>query len=116
MPGGFCGKLRKSIKNKRIEKITQINYDRVIDFQFGTEDYAYHIILELYASGNIILTDYNYKILNLLHTHIYNEKAKVIVGMKYPKQYAVTNIESYNIDSTQIMNWINEKIPQQKKK
>lgn len=116
MPGGFCGKLRKSIKNKRIEKITQVNYDRVIDFQFGTEDYAYHIIIELYASGNIILTDYNYKILNLLHTHIYNEKAKVIVGMKYPKEYAVTNIESYNVDSTQIMNWINEKIPQQKKK
>ena len=31
LPGGFCSKLRKHLKNKRIETIKQINFDRVVD-------------------------------------------------------------------------------------
>lgn len=40
-----------------------------MDFYFTGGDHPYHLILELYASGNVILTDHQYKILILLRTH-----------------------------------------------
>lgn len=40
--------------------------DRIVDMTFGDEEYACHVIVELYDRGNIILTDSEYKILNVL--------------------------------------------------
>ena len=76
LPSGFIMKLRKHIENKIILDIKQINYDRVIDISFGYTDIQYHLIIEMYASGNIIFTDENYKILTLTNTHIYKENNK----------------------------------------
>lgn len=42
---------------------------QVVDFQFGMGEGAYHIILELYAQGNLLLTDGSYNVLTLLRTH-----------------------------------------------
>jgi predicted ribosome quality control (RQC) complex YloA/Tae2 family protein len=33
---------------------------------FGDDEYACHVIVELYDRGNIVLTDSEYKILNVL--------------------------------------------------
>jgi predicted ribosome quality control (RQC) complex YloA/Tae2 family protein len=33
--------------------------ERVVDIQFGTEN-CYHLILEMYDKGNIVLTDKDY--------------------------------------------------------
>jgi len=41
----------------------------VIDLQFGMGEGTHHIILELYALGNILLTDGDYNVLTLLRTH-----------------------------------------------
>jgi predicted ribosome quality control (RQC) complex YloA/Tae2 family protein len=71
-PSSFCSKLRKHINNKRLELIQQVNLDRVINLQFGTGELSFHIIGEFYASGNIIFTDHQYKILNLIHPYTYN--------------------------------------------
>lgn len=83
-PSGFTIKLRKHLKNKRLEKITQLGVDRVIDLQFGSGEAAYHIILELYDRGNVVLTDYELKILNVLRPHIDGEEVKFVVREKYP--------------------------------
>ena len=119
LPSSFCTKLRKHIKNKRIASFVQINMDRVIDIQFGTDEYAYHIISELYASGNIILTDHEYKILTLLHPFTYkddSDRIKVKTGNVYPKEYATTNIIDINIKLDDMRNWINtEKLKTEKK-
>lgn len=105
MPSSFSSKLRKHIKNKRLESIKQINMDRVIDIQFGTQELAYHLICEFYASGNIILTDCNYKILTLIHPYTYDKKSenkiKVSVGEIYPFNHATNKIE-LNLDSVKI--------------
>lgn len=109
MPTSFCSKLRKHLKNKRLEKITQINLDRVIDLTFGSSDMEYHIIGEFYASGNIIFTSGDYKILTLLHPYTYETKTKtdarqegeeenviktrVGVGQVYPFDLATTRLE-----------------------
>jgi predicted ribosome quality control (RQC) complex YloA/Tae2 family protein len=54
------------LKSRRLEKITQLGVDRIVDMQFGSNEAAYHLIVELYDKGNICLTDYEYRILNVL--------------------------------------------------
>ena len=60
----------------------------MVDLQFGSETGAHHLLLELYASGNIILTDHEYNILTLLRTHKYDEDTKCAVKEKYPFTHA----------------------------
>ncbi|VDM36204.1 unnamed protein product [Hydatigera taeniaeformis] len=66
MPLAFTMKLRKHIKNKKISDIQQLGIDRLVDITFGFEQYAFHLLVELYGKGNIFLTDANYIILHLL--------------------------------------------------
>ncbi|KAK3393198.1 hypothetical protein B0H63DRAFT_498510 [Podospora didyma] len=63
-PSNFVSRLRKFIKTRRVTKVSQIGTDRIIEFQFS--DGAYCLYLEFFASGNIILTDSELKILTLL--------------------------------------------------
>ena len=62
--------------------------DRVVDMVFGFEEAAYHVIVELYASGNIILTDSTYTILNVLRQHAPDEAHQHHVGDVYPTDSA----------------------------
>lgn len=75
---------------KRLEDIHQIGYDRVIDLKFGYGENAYHLVLELYGQGNIILTDYNYEIVSLLRSHQFEEDVAVKVGEIYPLRYTTS--------------------------
>ena len=43
-PSSFSMKLRKHIKQKRLENITQLGIDRVVDLQFGTDEFACHVV------------------------------------------------------------------------
>lgn len=98
MPSGFAMKLRKHLRGLRLESIKQLgSLDRVVDIRFGSGDSAYHLILELYSQGNIILTDCNYAILALLREHQYTttetttaEAVKVAVRQVYPVTFATT--------------------------
>lgn len=83
-PSGFTMKLRKHLKNKRLEAINQLGVDRIVDLQFGTNEASYHVILELYDRGNIILCDYEYIILNVLRPHVEGEEIRFAVREKYP--------------------------------
>lgn len=102
LPSPFAMKLRKHMRNLRLENVTQLgNLDRVVDFRFGSGERAHHLILELYGVGNIILTDGRYVILALLRVHEYaandadkeangDGEVKVRVGNVYPVTYATT--------------------------
>lgn len=68
--------MRKHLKNKRLESLTQIGVDRMIDLQFGSGEAAYHVILELYDRGNIVLTDHKMTILNILRPHTEGDKIR----------------------------------------
>lgn len=35
--------------------ITQLGMDRIVDFQLGEDEFAYHLIVELYATGKQII-------------------------------------------------------------
>ncbi|MFH1240686.1 MAG: NFACT family protein [Candidatus Diapherotrites archaeon] len=56
---GFSAFLKKHLFNRRILKIEQKGFDRVVVFEFEQN----YLIFELFAKGNIILTDKNYEIL-----------------------------------------------------
>eukprot|EP00624_Nannochloropsis_granulata_P003001 evm.model.NODE_25201_length_48748_cov_29.326208.14 len=73
MPNVFAMKLRKHLRGKSLEDVRQLGTDRVVIFRFGQGDGAANLILELYSSGNIILTDHTFLILALLRTHEYAE-------------------------------------------
>uniref|UniRef100_A0A8C5THQ5 Ribosome quality control complex subunit NEMF n=1 Tax=Malurus cyaneus samueli TaxID=2593467 RepID=A0A8C5THQ5_9PASS len=66
MPSSFAMKCRKHLKTRRLVSVTQLGIDRIVDFQFGSDEAAYHLIVELYDRGNIVLTDHEYLILNIL--------------------------------------------------
>ncbi|CAH1998985.1 unnamed protein product [Acanthoscelides obtectus] len=87
-PSGFSMKMRKHLKNKRLEHLRQLGTDRIVDLQFGSGEAAYHIILELYDRGNIILTDYEFTISNILRPHTEGDKVKFVVREKYPQDRA----------------------------
>ncbi|GKY92740.1 hypothetical protein MPSEU_000244000 [Mayamaea pseudoterrestris] len=110
MPSPFCAKLRKHLRSLRLEDVQQLGYgDRVVLFQFGVGPSKHTLILELYAKGNIILTNGEYSILSLLRSHVYrNEEQEqnkegasnrkdgavaVQVGHVYPVSYATTKLE-----------------------
>ncbi|XP_050663996.1 ribosome quality control complex subunit NEMF homolog isoform X1 [Leptidea sinapis] len=95
-PSGFTMKLRKHLKNKRLEHISQIGIDRVVDMQFGSGEAAYHVVLELYDRGNIVLTDCNWMILNVLRPHVEGDKIRFAVKEKYPLDRAKTSYKAPN--------------------
>lgn len=83
-PSGFSMKLRKHIRGKKLSGIRQVGVDRVVVFTFGFEQFAYHLIVELYASGNVILTDSSYLILTTLRTHAFDDETRIAVRETYP--------------------------------
>uniref|UniRef100_A0A5S6R0C6 NFACT RNA-binding domain-containing protein n=1 Tax=Trichuris muris TaxID=70415 RepID=A0A5S6R0C6_TRIMR len=66
LPSSFSMKLRKHLRQKRLEAVKQVDHDRIIDFEFGSGEFTHHVIVELYDRGNVVLTDREYMILNIL--------------------------------------------------
>uniref|UniRef100_A0A8C7YAI1 Ribosome quality control complex subunit NEMF n=1 Tax=Oryzias sinensis TaxID=183150 RepID=A0A8C7YAI1_9TELE len=89
MPSGFAMKCRKHLKTRRLTHIKQLGMDRIVDMQFGSDEAAYHLIVELYDRGNIILADHEYTILNLLRfRNAEAEDVKIAVRERYPVENA----------------------------
>jgi len=86
-PSGFSMKLRKHINNKRLVHIKQLGIDRVVDLQFGDGEAAHHLILEMYDRGNLVLTDFELKILNILRPRVAGEE-RFLVRETYPVELA----------------------------
>ena len=68
--------MRKYLKKKKLKNIEQMGVERVVVFTFGWQDNAVHIILELYSQGNLIITDKDHVILQVLRQHSYSEQAQ----------------------------------------
>ncbi|XP_004055191.3 ribosome quality control complex subunit NEMF isoform X3 [Gorilla gorilla gorilla] len=89
MPSSFAMKCRKHLKSRRLVSAKQLGVDRIVDFQFGSDEAAYHLIIELYDRGNIVLTDYEYVILNILRFRADEaDDVKFAVRERYPLDHA----------------------------
>ncbi|ORE08811.1 hypothetical protein BCV72DRAFT_224377 [Rhizopus microsporus var. microsporus] len=102
MPSPFCAKLRKCLRTRRLTNVRQLGVDRIVDFEFagGEKSLGYHIICEFYASGNIILTDHEYRILALLRTVQPTETLKMAVGEIYNIKSVLTDFKK--VDSNEL--------------
>lgn len=73
-PSPFAMLLRKHLEGKRVEDVRQHDFDRVVVIDFGERK----IIAELFAKGNIILTDEKYNVIMDLHgkrgTYVFPER------------------------------------------
>lgn len=89
-PSAFTARLRKFLKTRRCTSITQIGTDRIIEFQFS--DGAYHMYLEFFAAGNVILTDADYKILAILRNVSEGEGQE---SQRIGSTYSLENRQNY---------------------
>ncbi|GJC97064.1 DUF814 domain-containing protein [Colletotrichum higginsianum] len=90
-PSAFVTRLRKFLKTRRLTSVRQIGTDRILEFQFS--DGQYRLFLEFFASGNVILTDADLKILTLLRNVSEGEgQEPQRVGMNY----SLENRQNYN--------------------
>ncbi|KAJ5590376.1 hypothetical protein N7450_004348 [Penicillium hetheringtonii] len=90
-PSPFVTRMRKFLKSRRITGVSQIGTDRIIDISFS--DGAYHMFLEFFAGGNIILTDREYTVIALFR------QVPASAGeeeMKLGLKYNVTNKQNYD--------------------
>jgi predicted ribosome quality control (RQC) complex YloA/Tae2 family protein len=83
VPSAFNMKFRKFIRSKNLMSVKQIGVERVVDFTFGTDN-CYHLILEMYDKGNIVLTDKDYVVLQLLRSHEFTADARTAMNTVYP--------------------------------
>lgn len=54
-PSQFCTILRKQIVNSKIKSISQIESERIIDFELCFKNETLHLIIELFGGGNVLL-------------------------------------------------------------
>ncbi|KAF8544667.1 fibronectin-binding protein A N-terminus-domain-containing protein [Trichophaea hybrida] len=63
-PSSFTSKLRKYLRTRRLTQVQQLGVDRVLKLTFS--DGLYHLFLEFFAGGNVILTDAEMNMLAVL--------------------------------------------------
>ncbi|NWH88572.1 NEMF factor, partial [Aegithalos caudatus] len=99
MPSSFAMKCRKHLKTRRLVSVRQLGVDRIVDLQFGSAEAAYHLIVELYDRGNVVLTDHEYLILNILRFRTDGaDDVRFAVRERYPVESAKAAVPLPTLD------------------
>lgn len=109
VPSVLSLKLRKYIRGKRLEKIAQLGIDRVVQLTFGVGESSFNLIIELYAQGNIVLTDSAYSILAVLRHHEYGDGTSISVKSTYPLSF-VKHLPDDSISTLSLIEKATERI------
>ena len=93
-PNKLLRRLRNDLLRSKIEKIEQIGTERIAYLTFSNFDNRFILILEFFSEGNILLCNYNKKILALLHS-IDVRHRQLRIGLEYtpPPQDGVDIID-----------------------
>jgi predicted ribosome quality control (RQC) complex YloA/Tae2 family protein len=81
-PPQFAMLLRKYISGGKVLAIRQHGLERILIFDIGKGDHTYHLILELFDEGNVILADDRYMIVKPLRHHRFKDR-EVVPGVEY---------------------------------
>jgi predicted ribosome quality control (RQC) complex YloA/Tae2 family protein len=81
-PPQFAMLLRKYISGGKVLGIRQHGLERIVIFDIGKGTTTYHLIIELFDEGNIILVDENNVIVKPLRHHRFKDR-EVIPGVTY---------------------------------
>lgn len=106
MPSSACAKLRAALRGKRISDVLLLGHDRVVLLRFGAGSTAIYLILELYATGNVVLTDADLVVTFCLRARKPSSSDAVLaIGQPYPatsKAYGVSG-ESVGLDKPEAL-------------
>jgi predicted ribosome quality control (RQC) complex YloA/Tae2 family protein len=69
-PTEFCLYLRRKLEGSRIISLQQKNHERIIELTLQHKENTFHLIIELFSRGNLILCDPDYIIISLLERQI----------------------------------------------
>ncbi|RJV00288.1 MAG: fibronectin-binding domain-containing protein [Candidatus Poseidoniales archaeon] len=97
-PAPFAMVLRKSLTNARLKAIEQIGFDRVLRFVFENSHGKFHLYVEVFRDGNIILTDGNDIIIQPL-THATYADRTLKKGIEYCPPPAAQDPYDLDFDS-----------------
>jgi predicted ribosome quality control (RQC) complex YloA/Tae2 family protein len=81
-PPHFAMFLRKHISGGKVLGIRQHGLERILVFDIGKHDLTYHLIIELYDEGNVVLADGQYSIIQPLRHHRFKDR-DVVPGVPY---------------------------------
>eukprot|EP01054_Gregarina_sp_Poly1_P004866 Gregarina_sp_Poly_1__4865@NODE_258_length_10499_cov_54_071223_g225_i0_p1_GENE_NODE_258_length_10499_cov_54_071223_g225_i0NODE_258_length_10499_cov_54_071223_g225_i0_p1_ORF_typecomplete_len1304_score223_76FbpA/PF05833_11/9_7e81FbpA/PF05833_11/1_6e04NFACTR_1/PF05670_13/1_7e03NFACTR_1/PF05670_13/5_8e26NFACTR_1/PF05670_13/3_6e03NFACTC/PF11923_8/6_5e02NFACTC/PF11923_8/7_9e03NFACTC/PF11923_8/1_6e20_NODE_258_length_10499_cov_54_071223_g225_i02384149 len=122
VPSYFTMRLRKSIRTKRLTNIEQLGFDRVIDITLGHGDLACHLLVEFYATGNVILTDHEYIVKSSWRQFKSEDALAVRLNERYPvdeyrrERCVIPSIDVYlkNEKQADILAALNETLQKEK--
>ena len=81
-PNKLLRRLRSDLLRSKLEKIEQIGTERIAYMTFSNFDNRFMLIVEFFAEGNMLLCNYNKKILALLHS-IDVRHRQLRIGLEY---------------------------------
>ena len=103
-PPPFAMVLRKSLTNSRLKAVEQIGFDRVLRFVFENSHGIFHLYVEVFRDGNIILTDGDDVIIQPL-THATYADRTLKKGVVYTPPPAAQDPYELDFDSfSELMN------------
>lgn len=98
MPTAACAKLRSVLKGKRVMDVTPLGHDRVVLIRFGAGTSAVSLFLEMYATGNVVLTDADFVVTFALRSHKnLRDGAELVVGKPYPAASAAYGVSAGSV-------------------
>ena len=92
----FAIAVRKHISGLRVNKIYQLNNDRIVVFNLKGKETEKNLIFELFGRGNVIITDTSMKILLCYDVHDFKDR-QIRPGKEYisPANSFVSSIEEF---------------------
>ncbi|MBN2112197.1 NFACT family protein [Candidatus Woesearchaeota archaeon] len=79
---GFCAALRKYLSNSRLESISQIGSERIVEIIFKTKEEQYSFIAEFFSGGNAVLCRKDLTIIVPLK-QVKSKEREIKAGVKY---------------------------------
>jgi predicted ribosome quality control (RQC) complex YloA/Tae2 family protein len=95
-PPQFALLLRKYISGGKVLAIRQHGLERIIIFDIGKGTTTFHLILELFDEGNVVLTDDKYEIIKPLRHHRFRDR-EVIPRVPYTMSPSDPTASSENL-------------------
>ncbi len=90
----FSAILRKYVQGGKIKSVTQLNSERVIKITVSRKDADYFLYIELFGTGNVILTDSHDHILLPLEKQEWKDRT-VDTGQEY--SLPLTKLDTFNV-------------------
>ena len=83
IPPPFAMLLRKHLDGGRVLSVSQAGLQRIVWFDIGKHNTCYHLVIELFDEGNVVLCDEAWTIIQPLRPHRFRER-DIIAGGPYP--------------------------------